>query len=156
MTITEKVDDYFKRYGDYFDLVVIKYSKELLYKIIESPILNNVLTQNNISPIILLNTIVIYSQEKYYFFKEEKLNPKEMQGVLNICLFSNEIEDMILNDHISITSINSDGFLCYTPDEYASDYFYNTYNIDVMPGEEFDFSIIENNDNSSISGFSTN
>jgi hypothetical protein len=139
----EEINDFFQNYGEYFDLQAINYSKEVVYRIKTSGVLKNFLKENKISASVLLNEIAPYSHYKYRQFGDEKLDMKEIQSILNIILFSNEIEKMMLEDHIFFSSIGPLGEIYYKPDEYAAEYFNDKYSIDMEEGVEFDFSILE-------------
>lgn len=158
MSLVNEINDFFIKYGEQFDTKTINYTKEVVHRIKTSNVLDNFLNKNNISASILLNEIVPYSQFKLTKYGNEKLDMDELQCLLNFIVFSNEVEKLMMEDHISITSIGEDGSLNYTPDKYAADYFQNEYNLNIEDNEEFDFSIIEEDDenDSEFIGFSLN
>jgi hypothetical protein len=72
---------------------------------------------------------------------------KEIQSVLNIILFSNEIEKLMMEDHVRFSSIGEAGELYYLADDHATKYFNEKYGIEIKEEEEFDFTILEDRDN---------
>lgn len=159
MSLIGEINDFFYRYGEAFDLKTINYTKQVVHKIKSSPVLQNFLNENKISASMLLNEITPYSQFKLLQYGDEKLDMRELQSILNIILFSNEIENLMMDgDHINFSSIGEAGELYYLPDEIACDYFNDKYGIEMIPGEEFDFTILESNmgDNEIDFGFGGN
>ncbi len=161
MSLIGEINNYFIRYGDMFDLQTINYTKQVVHKIKTSPVLKNFLTENHISASVLLNEITPYSQFKLRQYGDEKLDMKEIQSILNIILFSNEIEKLMMEDHIEFSSIGEAGELYYLADEHAAEYFNNKYEIEIVEGEEFDFTILDghggdNNLNFGGGGFGIN
>lgn len=153
MSINKEIDNFFNEYGEYFDKICINYTKTLVQKIKTSDTLKKFLSQNNISASILLNEITPYSNYKLKQYGDEKLNDQELQSVLNIIIFSNEIEKLILDDHIQITSIGESGELYYTPDKFTVEYFLDKYNIKLKENEEFDFTILDETDIDNFSDY---
>jgi hypothetical protein len=143
MDLTNEINDFFIKYGKYYELEIINYTKQVVHKIKTSPVLKKFLDKNNISASILLNEITPYSQFKLIQYGDEKLDMKEIQSILNIILFSNEIEQMILDEHIFFSSIGKLGEIFYKPDAYAAEYFNQKYQIEMDDGKEFDFTILE-------------
>lgn len=123
-----------------FNEKTIKYSKNLVERIRTSPDLKHFLTTNRISSLILLNEIVPYSDYKFRNFGDEKLDMDELQEVLNLIVFSNEIEKLMMTDNVVFYAIGEDGEIIYKADKDAIDYFKESYGIELP--EEFDFSIL--------------
>jgi hypothetical protein len=146
MSLIGEINSFFNKYGESFDLQTINYTKQVVHKIKTSTTLKNFLTENDISASMLLNEITPYSQFKLRQYGDEKLDMKEIQGILNVILFSNEIENLMMNgDHVKFSSIGEAGELYYVADYYAVEYFNNKYGIELVEGEEFDFTILEDN-----------
>lgn len=143
MSLMNELDDFFKEYGYEYNLVTINYTKELVHRIKTSDVLKEFLTENDISASVLLNEIVPYSDFKFKQYGDEKLDMKELHSVLNIIIFSNELERFIMNDDIEISSIGEAGELYYRPNETAADYFRIKYDMNMKEGVEFDFTILE-------------
>lgn len=156
MSIISEINEFFHKYGDLFDLQTINYTKQVVHNIKTSKTLENFLTENQIGAQLLLNEMTPYCQFKFTQYGDEKLDMVEIQAILNIILFSNELEKMILDDHVSITSLGEIGDLFYTADEYAADYFNQKFDIDMIPGEEFDFTILEEKNGNDGMGFRLN
>ena len=153
MSVIGEINDFFLEYGDRFDLQTINYTKEVVHKIKTSDILHNFIDQNNISASVLLNEITPYSQWKFHMYGDEKLDMKEIQSILNIIMFSKELEDMILEDHVVFSSIGPMGELYYRADEFASEYFNIKYDINIEEDIEFDYTILENKSEGNASNF---
>jgi hypothetical protein len=49
----------------------------------------------------------------------------------------------MLDDHVEFSSIGKLGEIYYVADYYATDYFNEKYGIEIIEGEEFDFTILE-------------
>lgn len=146
MSLSKEIEDFFNKYGEEFNLLTITYAKQLVHKIKSSDILHNFLSDNNITASMLLNEIVPYSNYKFNSSGDEKLDMGEIQSILNIILFSNELEKLIMEDHVIISSIGSSGELFYIPDEYTVKYFMEKYGIELKENQEFDYTILEDND----------
>lgn len=146
MSIKGEINQFFNKYGDKFDLEIINYTKQVVHNIQTSPTLTSFIKENKITSQLLLNEITPYSQYKFSEFGDEKLDMNELQAILNIILFSNEIENMILENHVSFSSIGENGVLNYISDDEASNYFNEKYGLDMEAGEEFDFTILEDKD----------
>lgn len=146
MSLIGEINDFFYKYGEFYDYKTISYTKQVVHKIKTSPVLEKFLLENNITASILLNEIVPYSQFKLKQHGEEKLDMKEIQGILSVILFSNEIEKFMLDDHIDFSSIGPLGEIYYAADEVACEYFNEKYGMEMNPGEEFDFTILEDQD----------
>jgi len=146
MSLLKEIDDFFIKYGEQFNLSTINYTKQLVHKIKTSDILTKFLNKNKITASVLLNEIVPYSDFKLERYGNEKLNMLEIQSILNIILFSNELENLIMKDHIKISSIGPSGELFYTPDGFSVDYFIEKYGIELEENIEFDFTILEGED----------
>jgi len=71
---------------------------------------------------------------------------KELQSILNIIMFSNELEKLIMEDHVRMSSIGEAGEIFYIADAYAAEYFQEKYSFNIKEGVEFDFTILEDND----------
>ena len=145
MSLNTDINDFFQKYGDFFDLKTINYTKQVVYKIKTSDILEGFLMENDISSQVLLNEMTPYSQFKLKNYGDEKLNLDEIQAILNIILFSHELEKMILDDHIRFSSIGEIGEVYYIADEYAADYFNDKFGLGIEEDEEFDFTILDDN-----------
>lgn len=158
MSLVGEINDFFNRWGEHFDIKAINYTKQIVHKIKTSPVLENFLNENKISASMLLNEITPFSQFKFLQYGDERLDMKEIQSILNIILFSNEMEKMILEDHVHFSSVGPVGELYYLADQYATDYFNNKYDIGLELGEEFDYTILENksDDENDFSGFGIN
>jgi hypothetical protein len=157
MSLIGEINDFFNRWGEHFDLKTINYTKQIVHKIKSSPVLESFLRENNITSYLLLNEITPYSQYKLIQNGDERLDMKEIQSILNIILFSNEMEKMILEDHVHFSSIGPVGELYYLADEYATEYFNNKYGIEIVLGEEFDYTILDDNQGGDyFSGFGIN
>lgn len=148
MSINTDINDFFRKYGELFDLKTINYAKQVVYKIKTSDVLKKLFTDNDIGSQVLLNEMTPYSQFKLKNYGDEKLNLAEIQAILNIILFSHELEIMIQDDHIRFSSIGDNGEVYYVADEYASDYFNDKFNLDIEEDEEFDFTILDDNNRS--------
>lgn len=146
MNVIEEINGFFSKYGDQFDLKTINYTKQLVHRIKTSDVLKNFLSKNKISASMLLNEIVSYSDFKLVKYGNEKLDLSEIQSVLNIILFSNELEELIMKDHVEISSIGQTGELFYTPDQFTVDYFMGKYEIELEEDVEFDFTILDGKD----------
>ena len=153
MSIIGEINDFFSEYGDRFDMPTINYTKQVVHKIKTSDVLHTFIDQNNISASVLLNEITPYSQWKYKTYGDEKLDMKEIQSILNIIIFSKELEDMILQDHVVFSSIGEMGELYYRADEFAAEYFNVKYDINIVEDVEFDYTILENHDSEGASNF---
>ena len=147
MSITGDINNFFNEYGDQFDLKAINYTKKIVSRIKTSPVLENFLNENAISTSMLLNEIIPISQYKLRMENDEKLDMREIQSILNIILFSNELEKLLLEDHVEFSSIGPMGEIFYVADKYAASYFNEKYNINVKVGEEFDYTILEDENN---------
>lgn len=157
MTLSQEINNFFKKYGQYFDYPAINYSKQVVQRIKSSPILDKFFEENDISASVLLNEITPYSNYKYKQFGQESLDIKEVQSILNVILFSNELEKMMEDEHVKFSSIGKFGEIYYVADEYASEYFEEKYGIEIEEGVEFDFSILEEKgDDFDLSGFGIN
>ena len=143
MSLSSEINNYFVNYGDYFDLKVINYTKQVVHNIKSSPTLQNFLQENKISASVLLNEMTPYSQYKLKNEGDETLNMKEIQSILNIVLFSYELEKLIMSDHVRFSSIGKAGEMYYIADKEAVDYFTMKYDIDMIEDVEFDFTILE-------------
>jgi hypothetical protein len=147
MSLIGEINRFFSEYGEHFDIETINYTKQVVYKIKTSPTLEKFFAENKISASMLLNEIVPYSQYKFRQYGNEKLDMKEIQSVLNIILFSNEIEKLMMEDHVRFSSIGEAGELYYLADDHATKYFNEKYGIEIKEEEEFDFTILEDRDN---------
>lgn len=143
MTEIEEINKFFSEYGEHYDIQVINYTKKIVHRIRTSSVLERFLKDNNINSFILLNEITPYCQFKYSQNGDEKLDMKEFETILNIILFSNELEKMIMDDHIVFSSIGPLGELYYKADKYASTYFNNKFDINIKENVEFDFTILD-------------
>jgi len=141
--LNDEINRFFTECGYQFDFQTISYSKQIVRKIKTSPTLNNFFTENKITASMLLNEIVPYSQYKFKQCGDEKLDMKEIQSVLNIILFSNELEKLLIEDHVYFSSIGEAGEIYYLADDYATEYFNDKYGIEIKEGEEFDFTVLE-------------
>lgn len=154
MSVKQEIDDFFNEYGEYFDKICVNYTRQLVHKIKTSDSLKNFLSENDISASVLLNELTPYSNYKLSQYGNEKLNMQEIQNVLNIIIFSNEIEKLILEDHIYISSIGQFGELFYIPDKFTVNYFLERYNMELVENEEFDFTILDEIDmNNDFEGY---
>jgi formylmethanofuran dehydrogenase subunit E-like metal-binding protein len=160
MSLISEINDFFIRYGEQFDLKTINYTKQVVHKIKTSPVLKTFLSENKITASLLLNEITPYSQFKLKQYGDEKLDMREIQSVLNIILFSNELEYLMIEDHVVFSSIGPLGEIFYRADEYASDYFNEKYGLDIVEDEEFDFTVLEDRNGGTsdynIGGFGIN
>lgn len=160
MSLIAEIDDFFFKHGDMFDLETINYTKNIVFKIKSSPTLKNYLSENKIGAQLLLNELTPYCQFKYKEYGDASIGMDEIQSILNIIVFSNELEKMIMNDHIRISSLDPIGDLYYIADEFAANYFNDRFNINMIAGEEFDFTIIDDknddDDDNDIGGMSLN
>jgi hypothetical protein len=147
MSLISEINGFFKEYGNMFDLQTINYTKQVVHKIKTSPVLKTFLTENKITVSVLLNEITPYSQFKLRQYGDEKLDMKEIQSILNIILFSNELENLMMEDHVEFSSIGLSGEIYYLADEYAADYFNDKYGIEIIAGEEFDFTVLDESQN---------
>lgn len=147
MSLISEINGFFKEYGDMFDLQTINYTKQVVHKIKTSPVLKTFLTENKITASVLLNEITPYSQFKLRQYGDEKLDMKEIQSILNIILFSNELENLMMEDHIEFSSIGPAGEMYYVADDHAADYFNEKYGIEIIAGEEFDFTVLDESQN---------
>ena len=143
MSLVKEINDFFLNYGDLFDLKTINYTKQVVHRIKTSPTLQNFFSENDISASVLLNEMTPYSQFKLKRYGDEKLDMKELQSILNIILFSNELENLILEDHIKFSSIGPMGEIYYRADKHAVDYFNEKYTIELKENDEFDFTVLE-------------
>lgn len=155
-SLNKELDDFFNENGEFYNFKTISYAKQLVYNIKTSEILTNFFTENKISASMLLNEIVPYSDYKFNSSGNEKLDMRELQCILNIIMFSNELETLIMEDHVTISSIGLSGELFYIADEYASEYFYDKYGLEIEEGEEFDFTILDDLNLSDDFDFSLN
>lgn len=105
--------------------------------------LQNFLSENKISASLLLNEISPYSQFKLKQHGDEKLDMREIQSILNIILFSNELEKLILEDHVVFSSIGKMGEIYYRADQYATNYFNEKFGLNIVEDEDFDFTVLE-------------
>jgi hypothetical protein len=143
MSLTEELNYFFEKYGDEYSFVTINYTRELVTRIKTSDVLKEFLKENGISASVLLNEIVPYCDFKFKQYGDEKLDMKELHSMLNIIIFSNELERFIMNDDIEISSIGESGELYYRPNEVAADYFRLKYDMNMKEDVEFDFTILE-------------
>lgn len=123
----KELDQFFNKYGVDLHYVTIGYTRQLVYNIKTSPTLKNFLEENNITSLLLLNEIVPYCDFKFKNYGNEKLDMRELQGILNIIIFSNKLEKFILEDHVKFSSIGEAGELFYVADDYAASYFRDRY-----------------------------
>lgn len=146
MSLMSSMDNFFKKYGEFYDYKPIIYTRSVVENIKNSNILKDFLGDNNISVQVLLNELIPYSQYKYTSHGDEKLNMDEMQIILNIIIFSNELEKLMIEGHIKFSSIGDMGNLYYVANKYASNYFNEKYDINIIEGEEFDFGVLDGGD----------
>jgi len=146
MSLSNELNDFFEDCGYDFNPATVSYAKQVVYNIKTSPILDNFLSDNEISASVLLNEIVPYSDFKFKQYGNEKLDMKELQSILNIIMFSNELEKLIMEDHVRMSSIGEAGEIFYIADAYAAEYFQEKYSFNIKEGVEFDFTILEDND----------
>jgi hypothetical protein len=140
----DKINQYFKKYGDYFEKESIKYTSNLVRHISSnSPDLKEFLDDNEITDLLLINEIAPISSYKFLNFGDEKLAMSEIQDVLDFIVFSNELENQMMEDNVRITSIGEDGILFYTANDDARYFFLEKYGIDIPEGE-FDYTIMDN------------
>lgn len=143
MSLISEINEFFIKYGEYYDLKTINYTKQVVHKIKTSPVLQNFLSENKISASLLLNEISPYSQFKLKQHGDEKLDMREIQSILNIILFSNELEKLILEDHVVFSSIGKMGEIYYRADQYATNYFNEKFGLNIVEDEDFDFTVLE-------------
>lgn len=147
MSLNSKIDEFFNKYGEFFDHPTIKYTRQVVHRIKSSPILENFLNENNITSQMLLNEITPYSQYKYTYEGDVKLEVDELQSILDIILFSNEIEKLMIEEHVIFSSIGTMGEIYYIADSFAADYFNVNFGIEVIEDKEFDFTILDKDNN---------
>lgn len=147
MSIKSKINDFFNKYGEFYDYETIEYTKKVVFRIKTSSTLENFLNENDITAQMLLNEITPYSQYKLTYEGNFKLEIDELQSILDIILFSNEIETLMLEEHIKFSSIGLDGEIYYIADDYAINYFYSKYGIEILENKEFDFTILNKDNN---------
>ena len=153
MSLIDDINDYFFKYGLFYDMETINYTKQVVHNIKTSSILEKFMTENNITAKMLLNEMTPYVQYKYNNYGNTELDMSEMEAILNIILFSNELENLIIDEHVKISSIDEFGDLSYIADEYATDYLNDKFGLDVVEGDEFNFSILEDDENDSDNNF---
>lgn len=159
MSLIDDINDYFFKYGSFYDMETINYTKHVVHNIKTSSILEKFMSENNITAKMLLNEMTPYVQYKYNNYGSTELDMSEMEAILNIILFSNELENLIIDEHVKISSIDELGDLSYIADEYAADYLNDKFGLDIVEDEEFDFSILEdpeNDINNDFNGFKLN
>ena len=140
----DKIDQYFRKYKNYFEEESIEYTSNLVRNICSnSPDLKEFLEDNEISEVLLVNEMTPISTFKFLNFGDEKLAMSEIQDVLDFIVFSKELEYQIMNDNIRISSIGEDGVLFYTANDKARYYFLEEYGIEIPEGE-FDYTVMDN------------
>jgi len=143
--MSDKIDNYFDKYKNYYESKTIIYAKGIAKNIDRSEILKNMLDNNNIDILTFINEISYLSDFKLKNYGDEKLAIDEMQSVLDYIAFSNEIEKQMLLGNIEFSSIGEDGILFYKANSYAIEYFYEELGIE-LPEDEFSIDL-SNDDN---------
>jgi len=156
MSLVTEINSFFFKYGDLYDLKTINYTKQVVHKIMTSPVLDNFLRINKITATVLLNEMAPYSQFRLKQYGNEIIDMQEVQALLNVILFSNEIEKFILEDHVKFSAIGPMGEIYYKADQHASDYFKDKYDIDIDVDTDFDFTVLEGHGNNPEMGFGIN
>jgi len=146
MSLINDINDFFKKYGELFDMETIDYTKQVVEKIISSPILEHFFSDNKITTKILLNEMTPISQFKFKKYGDVKLELTELQSILNIILFSNELEQMMMNDKLSFNSIGTMGEMFYITDEEGAENLNEKFGTNIIPYEEFDFTVLDADD----------
>lgn len=146
MSLSNEINDFFNKYGELFDMETIDYTRQIVEKIISSPTLEHFFNDNQITAKMLLNEITPISQYKFKKYGDVKLEVHELQSIFNVILFSNEIENLILEDIISFNSIGPMGEMFYISDEEGAEYLNTKFGTGIIPYEEFDFTVLDGDD----------
>lgn len=146
MSLSKEINDFFNKYGELFDMETIDYTRQVVEKIITTPTLEHFFHDNKITAKMLLNEITPISQFKFKKYGDVKLDLKEVQSILNIIMFSNNIENLMIEGHVSFNSIGTMGEMFYVTDEEGAKYLNEKFGTEVEPYEEFDFTILDEAD----------
>jgi hypothetical protein len=124
------VEDMIKKYRIRCSDVVADYAKDYVDVIYKNETILDFFIDNNIPIFDFINEFICNSQKKYDKFGDPVLSQEEMNSLVRNVIISNEFAKLLLEDHISITSINSFGTLNYKLDDYALGYFKKKFGVD--------------------------
>ncbi len=146
MSLSSDINDFFNKYGELFDMETINYTRNVVQRVISYPNLNKFFIENQITAQMLLNELTPISQFKFTRYGDVKLDVDELQSIFNIILFSNDLEQLMIDEHASFNSIGEMGELYYITDEFGSDFLNERFKTKIVPYEEFDFTVLDYDD----------
>jgi hypothetical protein len=146
VSLSSDINDFFNKYGELFDMETINYTRNVVQRVISYPNLNKFFIENQITAQMLLNELTPISQFKFTRYGDVKLDVDELQSIFNIILFSNDLEQLMIDEHASFNSIGEMGELYYITDEFGSDFLNERFKTKIVPYEEFDFTVLDYDD----------
>lgn len=141
MSYVEQMYIYLVDNSDKYDYETIEYTKSLVQRIEgEKGIIYDFFVENNISFDRFLEETMTLAEYRLKKFGKADLTKHDFEEVLDFLVIEIDISHMIDSGHMDYIE-REDDTLAYIPDQFASDFFKEKYDIDLSVDKPFDYNL---------------
>jgi hypothetical protein len=125
-----------------YDTKTIEYTKNVVVVIErEKGVIYDFFKENNIKFERFLEEFMFLVEFRLQNYGKVDLNTVDFEEVLDFVMLENDINNLIKNNHIESYQSTTDGSLFFIPDQFAVDFMYLKYDVEIDVGMPFDYDL---------------